>query len=374
MFRRLSSSLPKDPEFPADLEKLGYYVNEKDQIRSTAHPDQEFNFFISKNERVCEVQREAMNTCIRSELSHRFRAAGLQTTRLPLNTEPTEPHVPILTSQNISTAKRIVLYLGEAIQDLGVFAYRIIGQESISAGSALDFTHDIQSSKDSADTAIVMANLGQLLWYRRGQRAVTMATWNGLPRKTGVGGPMRIDPLKNHIPANEDVKAHVKSVFEMVGKMARDNAVIDVIGIGDGAEEAVEYLDQNWVRWETQVRAICVGMAFVWTVGSLLNNEKFRDFWGRRARAYLTHHEPVDTPLHGRDQLGCNCFSSGEPTYTENIMPRAYKSMLAYFQLVNDVPGYYETEMAPQADDSNRYVTWQDGMQEEACPESPRAA
>ena len=24
MFRRLSSSLPKDPEFPADLEKLGY--------------------------------------------------------------------------------------------------------------------------------------------------------------------------------------------------------------------------------------------------------------------------------------------------------------------------------------------------------------
>ena len=26
MFRRLSSSLPKDPEFPADLEKLGYPV------------------------------------------------------------------------------------------------------------------------------------------------------------------------------------------------------------------------------------------------------------------------------------------------------------------------------------------------------------
>lgn len=27
MFRRLSSSLPKDPEFPADLEKLGYFHN-----------------------------------------------------------------------------------------------------------------------------------------------------------------------------------------------------------------------------------------------------------------------------------------------------------------------------------------------------------
>lgn len=55
-------------------------------------------------------------------------------------------------------------------------------------------------------------------------------------------------------------------------------------------------------------------------------------------------------------------------------MPRAHKSMLAYFQLVNDVPGYYETEMEPQADDSNRYVTWQDGVQQEVCPESPRAS
>ena len=55
-------------------------------------------------------------------------------------------------------------------------------------------------------------------------------------------------------------------------------------------------------------------------------------------------------------------------------MPRAYKSMLAYFQLVNDVPGYYETEVTPQADDSNRYVEWQDGVQEGVFPESPRAA
>ena len=44
------------------LIKTRYYINEKDQIRSIAHPDQEFNFFISKNERVCEVQREAMNS------------------------------------------------------------------------------------------------------------------------------------------------------------------------------------------------------------------------------------------------------------------------------------------------------------------------
>lgn len=44
------------------LTLIRYAINEKDQIRSIAHPDQEFHFFISKNERVKEVQREAMDS------------------------------------------------------------------------------------------------------------------------------------------------------------------------------------------------------------------------------------------------------------------------------------------------------------------------
>lgn len=44
------------------LTTIRYAINEKDQIRSIAHPDQEFHFFISKNERVKEVQREAMDS------------------------------------------------------------------------------------------------------------------------------------------------------------------------------------------------------------------------------------------------------------------------------------------------------------------------
>ena len=94
----------------------------------------------------------------------------------------------------------------------------------------------------------------------------------------------------------------------------------------------------------------------------------------QRARAYLTHNEPIDTPLIGRNELGCNCFSSGESTFTENIMPRAYKSMLAYFQLMNDVPGYYETEIAQQADETGRYVTWEEQVQVGVRAETPRAA
>ena len=168
------------------------------------------------------------------------------------------------------------------MQDLGIFAHRVIGQESIASGSALDFVHAIQSREDSIATAIVIANLGELVWYRRGQRAMTIASWNTLPRKTGVGNPMRIDPVKNHVQGHENTKEHVASVFEEVlGKVARQDVVIDLIGVGEGAEEAVGYLDRHWKDWASRVRAICVGVGFVWRVGDDMRDEKFMEFWGR---------------------------------------------------------------------------------------------
>ena len=212
----------------------------------------------------------------------RFKASGLNTTRLPLNAGPSDPHIPILTSSNLPTAERLIVYFGESMQDLGIFAHRVIGQESIASGSALDFVHAIQSREDSTDTAIVIANLGELVWYRRGQRAMTIASWNALPRKTGVGNSMRIDPVKNHVPGQRNIKDHVSSVFEEVlGKLARQDVVIDLIGVGEGAEEVVGYLDRHWKDWANRVRAICVGLGFVWRVGDDVRDEKFMEFWGR---------------------------------------------------------------------------------------------
>lgn len=62
----------------------------------------------------------------------------------------------------------------------------------------------------------------------------------------------------------------------------------------------------------------------------------------QRVRGYIQHYEPLDTPLAGRMDMGCNCYSAGENSIMELIIPTAYKSMLSFFQLVNDVPGYRE--------------------------------
>jgi hypothetical protein len=61
MFRRLPGSLPKDASFPADLGKLGYYLNEKDQVRKIVKPDEHFQYYLTNNERYNDVQREALH-------------------------------------------------------------------------------------------------------------------------------------------------------------------------------------------------------------------------------------------------------------------------------------------------------------------------
>jgi len=61
MYRRLEASLPKDPHFPADLKKLGYFINDKSQIKSIKDAGQGFRFKITDHERFNAMQREAMN-------------------------------------------------------------------------------------------------------------------------------------------------------------------------------------------------------------------------------------------------------------------------------------------------------------------------
>ena len=54
----------------------------------------------------------------------------------------------------------------------------------------------------------------------------------------------------------------------------------------------------------------------------------------------------------GRKECGCNCYSAGENEVLESMMPKTYKSMLEFFQLVNDVPGYRELASVAEVEPS----------------------
>ncbi|KAI9819160.1 MAG: hypothetical protein M1827_007316 [Pycnora praestabilis] len=304
MFRRLSSSLPKDPDFPHDLEGLGYFINDKEEIKQIAHPSEEFEYFMTKNDRYNEMHREAMNICTRRIVLDRLLALGLTTLRLPLGTTATDPHIPILVGPDLSSKSRVILIFNEAMQDLGIWAYREIGSRGgINQGSMVNMIKLLYSMHNGEKEApgVVIANLGQLIWYRGGKKAVSSVSWHSLPRKSAVHSPMRLDNVKNRVPGNEDWKAHVSYIFnEVVSKFVNKDAKIDVIGLSDGAIEA-------------------------------------------RARSYILSHDPLDTLLLSPDitipdipsyldLYGLNCYSAGEAEYSECIMPAAYTAILEFLK------------------------------------------
>ncbi|KAK2867998.1 hypothetical protein FQN49_003260 [Arthroderma sp. PD_2] len=377
MFVFQKESLPRDPVFPADLKQLGYFVNENDQIRMISDPEQRFLYRINANERYNELQKEAMNTCIRDIVISRLHDQGLETLRLPIGAEPNEQHVPILVSPSFKTDKRIIVVFGEPVQDLGIWAYRAIGSDTINSGSAVDFTaavmggkkattipgmetkpdsngesssailSDTNENNDETDKpaapGLILTNPGQLVWHCAGERAISLPTWLALPRKHAVEPPMKMS-IRNKIPNNETWQDHVTYVFdEVLGKLASSDAKIDIIGLAEGSLAAVRYLAEHWSTWKSRISSIALGNPL--HDMNHLHPPEFAEFISTRCRAYLISEAELDQPVAGRYEYGCNCYSSGEPKNVECIIPQAYKSMLKWLKDMSENPELKEVEV-----------------------------
>jgi hypothetical protein len=56
--------------------------------------------------------------------------------------------------------------------------------------------------------------------------------------------------------------------------------------------------------------------------------------------------------MTGRTDFGCNCYASGENMYPENIIVKAWRSMLDWFNVIHASPGFEEAEYVLQDDDT----------------------
>lgn len=265
-----------------------YFVEPKsDEIRLIDGPTYYFNYFHSKNMRYNDCQRFAFNTAVVSQLIHpRLEALGLSKVALPLGTPTTEPHVPIFVSPGLKSKKRVVLIVGESEQELGVIAHRVIGGAGgVDKGSMVDIArailqgdqnHDDEAKKHAGgctgsgadDTApgLVLANTGELWWWPEGGRGLTPRASQGAPMRSAVHWGRFSGGGANAVPRNGTPAAHVRCVFEQVlggddpGLVAAD-AVVQVVGGGDGAAAVQRVLDGDWARWGGRVGclAMCGG-------------------------------------------------------------------------------------------------------------------
>jgi hypothetical protein len=167
--------------------------------------------------------------------------------RLPLGAAYNENHVPVLVSKDIAKKKRVIVLFGERTQDLGIFSYRTIGDQGINVGSATEFCSAVLQgpalTSDEDLPGIILANPGQLYWYRGGGRAVTWGSWLNLPRDSAVHEPFRVDLIKNTVPGNRTYAEHVGYIFEhiMDGICASDTT-FDIIGLEYVGQAALNYL------------------------------------------------------------------------------------------------------------------------------------
>ncbi|KAK2766505.1 hypothetical protein FQN53_006722 [Emmonsiellopsis sp. PD_33] len=343
MFVFRKEALPKDPVFPADLKQLGYFINDNDQIKMISNPEEDFLFRINANDRYNEMQKEAMNTCIREIVTSRLLALGLQPLRLPINAAPDSPHVPILASPSLSTQSRVIVVFGEPVQELGIWAYRTIGSEGINIGSAVNFAAAVLGDSSSSKTpeqqqnghdtstpppGLILTNPGQLVWHCGTERAISLPMWHALPRRYAVEPPMKMS-FRNKIPGSESWQDHVTYVFEEVlGKLVAADAKIDIIGLAEGGLAAVRYLAEHWNTWHPRISAMVLTNPLHDT--NHLHPPSFANFISTRCRAYSLSSKPLDTPIPGRYDFGCNCYASGEGLNVECIMPRAWRSMVGW--------------------------------------------
>ena len=174
----------------------------------------------------------------------------METVRLPIGATAEQNHVPILVSKDLASKKRVVVFFGERLQDLGIFSYRATGEKGIKVGSVVEFCSAVLSMPptraEDGSIGIILANPGQLLWYRGGERAVTFREWQNLPRKSAVHESMRIDPVKNTVPGNQTYGDHVQYVFEHVMRgLAHPEAVFNIIGLEYTGGAVLKYLASN---------------------------------------------------------------------------------------------------------------------------------
>ncbi len=173
----------------------------------------------------------------------------------------------------------MVLLLGESCQALGVLAHRVIGgRGGIARGSVLGLVNALGAQQSSAadpkPPGVILANAGELWWWPEGARGLTPLERHGVPMASAVHYGRYHDAKVNEVPGHRSVGEHIRSVFETVVVgcgLVDEEAKVDVIVVGDTADDLKKYLDDDvvWARVGPMLGCLVV-------VGGVYSSKEFK--------------------------------------------------------------------------------------------------
>jgi hypothetical protein len=355
MFVRQHKTLPADPAYPANLEELGFTVNQRGEFISTSaeHNTQVyFNFFHTDNERVNEVRKEAMHTAARKAVKDELARLGVKEVFLTGDDgdlieeeKPEGPHVTVYaTDLDVLKEKmHVVVVIGEHNSDAGILAYRSLMREGgIDKGEFNDHVHEekqtnchmllgsivgmvkqlntmgfgalntrarASSESSSISTAstlitggdapgVLILNPGQLLYSHLHGKNMGYKTWSARTRSTAISPGFKIHKDFNHIKGHIDADEHINTVFDKVLPQIINRAArLHVVGITDGAERFVNWFARSIDEDETSAHQIHA-MAFTEPTHDprlLPKNSAVHEQLKRNARSWIRSPKPLGT-------------------------------------------------------------------------------
>ncbi len=139
-----------------------------------------------------------------------------------------------------------------------MLAHRVIGgRGGIARGSVIGLVDALAqqqcSANDPASPGVILANAGELWWWPEGGKGLTPIERHGVPMESAVHWGRYHDKRVNEVRGHRTVGQHVKSVFETVVLgcgLVGEEAKVDVIVVGDTADDLKKYLDDDkvWAR------------------------------------------------------------------------------------------------------------------------------
>jgi hypothetical protein len=176
----------------------------------------------------------------------RLIGLSVKPVQLPVAEDVTKPSVPVLVSDNISTASRVVVFIGELSADLGVFSYREVCEEGISFGSVINLAKAVlgEIPQDSPN-ALIVANPGQRIWHNDTGSTMNFENFRSRARRSAVGCE-RPESIRNAVEGNASLDEHTQYIFEKhLRPFLPLGAKVDVIGLSEGGYAALMYLKKN---------------------------------------------------------------------------------------------------------------------------------